>query len=224
MISLVYEIPNFNLYFSQVFKTASKGWAIRSWDTVPSGALACEYTGILMRTIDDDDIGTNEYLFELDCLQTMRGIEKGAFNGKQFKCRDTLKAAKFKDILDQPEFCIDAGTFGNVARFINHSCEPNLFVQCVVNEHHDLSRPRVWLFAADTIHPLQIPVSPKFLAPARIHTPALPLDSPACPPPPPRSQFCSPPTRLLASWCLLSDRDTAAVPPLRHLMPEARSS
>ncbi|MCO5566763.1 hypothetical protein L7F22_020443 [Adiantum nelumboides] len=121
------------------------------------GASVCDYTGISMRTADADDIGTNEYLFELDCLQTMHGI-----GGRQVSMEndsnaqgDTLKAAKFKDVPDQPEFCIDAGTTGNVALFINHSCEPNLFVQCV-NEHHDLSRPRVWLFATDTIPPLQV--------------------------------------------------------------------
>ncbi|MCO5601118.1 hypothetical protein L7F22_055237 [Adiantum nelumboides] len=147
-------------YRLEVFKTASKGWAVRSWDTIPSGAPVCEYTGILMRTADADDIGTNEYLFELDCLQTMSGIgdrQRRALSMENDSNAqgDTLKAAKFKDIPDQPEYCIDAGTTGNVARFINHSCEPNLFVQCVVNEHHDLSRPRVWLFAADTIPPLQ---------------------------------------------------------------------
>lgn len=61
-----------------------------------------------------------------------------------------------KNVVEQPEYCIDAGTCGSVARFINHSCEPNLFVQCIVNEHHDLSQARVWLCAAETIHPLQV--------------------------------------------------------------------
>ena len=60
------------------------------------------------------------------------------------------------NVPEQPEFCIDAGTCGNVSRMINHSCEPNLFVQCVLNDHHDLSQPRIWFFAADTISPLQV--------------------------------------------------------------------
>lgn len=55
-----------------------------------------------------------------------------------------------------PEFCIDAGTKGNFARFINHSCEPNLFVQCVLSSHQDLRLARVVLFAADNIPPLQV--------------------------------------------------------------------
>lgn len=55
-----------------------------------------------------------------------------------------------------PEFCLDAGSIGNVARFINHSCEPNLFVQCVLSSHHDAKLARVMLFAADNIPPLQV--------------------------------------------------------------------
>ncbi|XP_024032366.1 histone-lysine N-methyltransferase, H3 lysine-9 specific SUVH4-like, partial [Morus notabilis] len=54
-----------------------------------------------------------------------------------------------------PEFCIDAGSSGNIARFINHSCGPNLFVQCVLSSHHDVKLARVMLFAADNIPPLQ---------------------------------------------------------------------
>lgn len=55
-----------------------------------------------------------------------------------------------------PEFCIDAGSTGNIARFINHCCEPNLFVQCVLSTHDNLKLARVMLFAADNIPPLQV--------------------------------------------------------------------
>lgn len=55
-----------------------------------------------------------------------------------------------------PEYCIDAGSVGNIARFINHSCEPNLFVQCVLSSHQDIKLARVVLFAADNIPPLQV--------------------------------------------------------------------
>lgn len=58
-----------------------------------------------------------------------------------------------------PEYCYDAGSRGNVARYINHSCEPNLFVQCVLREHHDVRLARIVLFAADNIPPLQVTIS-----------------------------------------------------------------
>ena len=55
-----------------------------------------------------------------------------------------------------PEFCIDAGSAGNVARFINHSCQPNRFVQCILSTHHDIKLARVVLIAADNIPPLKV--------------------------------------------------------------------
>lgn len=141
-------------YRLEVFLTSNKGWAVRSWDSIPAGAPVCEYTGILMRTDDLDSVMENNFIFEIDCLQTMKGID-----GRQRRLGDVSKHDNEK--LDdkkgdgQPEFCIDAGTAGGVARFINHSCDPNLFVQCVLSSHHDPKLARVMLFAADNIPPLQ---------------------------------------------------------------------
>lgn len=143
-------------YRLEVFLTPNKGWAVRSWDSIPAGAPVCEYTGILMRTVDLDAVKENNFIFEIDCLQTMKGID-----GRQRRLGDVSKydngdLEKLDDKKDgQPEFCIDAGTSGGVARFINHSCDPNLFVQCVLSSHHDPKLARVMLFAADNIPPLQ---------------------------------------------------------------------
>lgn len=56
----------------------------------------------------------------------------------------------------ESEFCIDGVSCGNVTRFINHSCEPNLFVQCILSSHHDIRLARIVLFAADDIPPMQV--------------------------------------------------------------------
>jgi hypothetical protein len=58
----------------QVFKTASKGWGVRTWDTILPGAPICEYTGVLRRT-EDLDGSQNNYCFDIDCLQTMKGLD-----------------------------------------------------------------------------------------------------------------------------------------------------
>ncbi|KAK7311287.1 hypothetical protein RJT34_09321 [Clitoria ternatea] len=143
-------------YRLEVFRTAKKGWAVRSWDFIPSGAPVCEYTGILARTEDMDSASENNYIFEIDCLQTIKGI-----GGRERRSQDGEFPARLLDKYDDqgsegaPEFCIDAGSTGNIARFINHCCEPNLFVQCVLSTHHDLRLARVMLFAADNIPPLQ---------------------------------------------------------------------
>lgn len=50
---------------------------------------------------------------------------------------------------------IDAAHFGNVGRFINHSCSPNIYPQNVLYDHNDKRIPHIMFFAAKNIHPLQ---------------------------------------------------------------------
>ncbi|XP_018475689.2 histone-lysine N-methyltransferase, H3 lysine-9 specific SUVH4 [Raphanus sativus] len=139
----------------EVFRSPKKGWAVRSWDYIPAGSPVCEYIGVLRRTDDVDTLTDNDYIFEIDCQQTMQGLD-----GRQRRLKDVAvptdsKASESNGDENVPEFCIDAGSIGNFARFINHSCEPNLFVQCVLSSHHDIKLARVVLFAADNIPPLQ---------------------------------------------------------------------
>ncbi|KAJ6831971.1 histone-lysine N-methyltransferase, H3 lysine-9 specific SUVH4 [Iris pallida] len=138
-------------YQLEVFRTANKGWAVRSWDTIPAGAPVCEYIGELSRSDEVDAISENNYIFDIDCLQTMKGLD-----GRETRTGGEAVLATFDDKRSEvEEYCINARVVGNVARFINHSCQPNLFVQCVLSSHHDVKLARVVLFAADTIPPLQ---------------------------------------------------------------------
>ncbi|GLT72092.1 hypothetical protein SLA2020_440530 [Shorea laevis] len=144
-------------YQLEVHRTENKGWAVRSRDFIPSGAPVCEYVGILRKNDELDNVSGNDYIFDIDCWQTMNEI-----GGRERRLRDVSlplsgHAEERHDKISEngPEFCIDAGSYGNVARFINHSCEPNLFVQCVLSSHHDVRLARVILFAADNIPPMQ---------------------------------------------------------------------
>ncbi|XP_011506175.1 PREDICTED: histone-lysine N-methyltransferase EHMT1 isoform X3 [Ceratosolen solmsi marchali] len=51
------------------------------------------------------------------------------------------------DNRDGETYCIDARRYGNLARFINHSCAPNLLPVRVFIEHQDLHFPRIAFFA-----------------------------------------------------------------------------
>lgn len=51
------------------------------------------------------------------------------------------------DNRDGETYCIDARRYGNVARFINHSCAPNLLPVRLFVEHQDLHFPRIAFFA-----------------------------------------------------------------------------
>ncbi|XP_017307615.1 histone-lysine N-methyltransferase EHMT1a [Ictalurus punctatus] len=48
-------------------------------------------------------------------------------------------------------YCIDAQFYGNVSRFMNHLCEPNLFPVRVFTKHQDLRFPRIALFSCKPI-------------------------------------------------------------------------
>ncbi|KAG8054093.1 hypothetical protein GUJ93_ZPchr0001g29644 [Zizania palustris] len=142
-------------YRLEVFKTASKGWGVRTWDTILPGAPICEYTGVLRRTEEVDGLLQNNYIFDIDCLQTMKGLDGREKRAGSDMHLPSLHAENDSDAPPAPEYCIDAGSAGNFARFINHSCQPNLFVQCVLSSHNDVKLAKVTLFAADTILPLQ---------------------------------------------------------------------
>ncbi|XP_010875942.3 histone-lysine N-methyltransferase EHMT1 isoform X3 [Esox lucius] len=48
-------------------------------------------------------------------------------------------------------YCIDSRFYGNISRFINHMCEPNLFPCRVFTTHQDLRFPHIAFFACETI-------------------------------------------------------------------------
>ncbi|GER43000.1 histone-lysine n-methyltransferase [Striga asiatica] len=97
----------------------------------------------------------------IDCIQTMKGLD-----GRESRLADMSLPSHFlkfnEEASENVPFCIDAGKTGNFARFINHSCQPNLFVQCMLSSHHDLKQARIMLIAAHNIPPLKVPFSSSF--------------------------------------------------------------
>ncbi|KAK2360427.1 histone-lysine N-methyltransferase, H3 lysine-9 specific SUVH6 [Trifolium repens] len=143
-------------YRLEVYRTTQKGWAVRTWDFIPSGAPVIEYIGVLDRDDKLDNSVENDYIFDIDCLHTINGVDgrERRLGGVSLPTKEISKK-RDKYLKKDPEFCIDAGSFGNVSRFINHGCAPNLFVQCVLSNHLDVKLARVVLFAAKDIPPYQ---------------------------------------------------------------------
>ncbi|KAL6180851.1 hypothetical protein ACLB2K_047510 [Fragaria x ananassa] len=59
------------------------------------------------------------------------------------------------EVVEEGCFTIDAASKGNLGRFINHSCSPNLYAQNVLYDHEDNRIPHIMFFAAENIPPLQ---------------------------------------------------------------------
>lgn len=55
------------------------------------------------------------------------------------------------DNKDGETYCIDARWYGNISRFINHLCEPNVIPVKVFVDHQDMRFPRICFFASRDI-------------------------------------------------------------------------
>lgn len=109
----------------QVFKTQSKGWGVRSNQFIPKGSFIEEYIGEVIKVEEGDSRGVVydklgcSYLFDMDFAQS------------------ELPTA----------YVIDSYTLGNVSRFFNHSCSPNLEVYAVFYDSADNQMHRLAFFA-----------------------------------------------------------------------------
>ncbi|KAI5629547.1 histone-lysine N-methyltransferase SETDB2 [Silurus asotus] len=79
----------------------------------------------------------------------LRLDDKG--NGGVVRRDQTVPRAEGKPGCQEKIYYLDASKEGNVARFINHSCNPNLFVQNVFVDTHDPKFPVIAFFTCRSI-------------------------------------------------------------------------
>lgn len=112
-----------------IFKTPDgRGWGVRTNQRIPKGTFVMEYIGQVISEKDADDRAKeylavgSTYLFAIG----YHGSDEG--------------------------YTVDAGSFGNVGRFVNHSCNPNMVSCYVWVDNLVLSMPRIAFFASRDIH------------------------------------------------------------------------
>ncbi|KAJ0266389.1 Histone-lysine N-methyltransferase [Hirschfeldia incana] len=135
----------------EVFKTVNRGWGLRSWDPIRAGSFICIYAGeakdkskVVQQTMADDD-----YTFDTTRVYT------------PFRWNYELGLADedaSEEMSEEPELplplIINAKNAGNVARFMNHSCSPNVFWQPVSYENNGQLYLQVAFFAMSHIPPM----------------------------------------------------------------------
>nr|GMC90245.1 histone-lysine N-methyltransferase, H3 lysine-9 specific SUVH1-like [Ipomoea batatas] len=127
----------------EVFKTKNRGWGLRSWDPIRAGGFICEYAG--------------------EVIDASRAGEYGSESGDNYIFDATRNYPPLEVVRDSHEestkipfaLVISAKNGGNVARFMNHSCSPNVFWQPVVRENNNEAYYHIAFFAIKHIPPMQ---------------------------------------------------------------------
>ncbi|CAL5436725.1 unnamed protein product [Camellia sinensis] len=133
----------------EIFKRKSRGWGVRSLTSIPSGSFICEYIQELLEDKEAEKRQNDEYLFDIG-----HNFSDCSLIGGLLTLKPVVQLSS-SEVVEDERFTIDAAQCGNVGRFINHSCSPNLYAQNVLYDHEDKSKPHIMLFAAENILPLK---------------------------------------------------------------------
>lgn len=111
----------------EVFSTKNKGWGVRTLGMIPNGTFVCEYAG---EVISFAEASRRQLAQKSVDHNYIIAVREHAGSGST------------------TETFVDPAAVGNVGRFINHSCQPNLIMLPV--RVHSLV-PRLALFAIRNI-------------------------------------------------------------------------
>jgi histone-lysine N-methyltransferase SUV39H len=147
-----------------LFKSPTKGWGIRTGHKVKAGTFITVYAGELLDWAAGEDrngfyenTGTT-YVLDIDSHHIQRNryyqpyLEHLRASNITFIEDDkTMEAAEkwAREEWDDNKmtYSVDAGLWGNLSRYFNHSCEPNMNMHPVYTEERDIRRPFLSFFA-----------------------------------------------------------------------------
>lgn len=112
----------------EVFSTNNKGWGVRTLEALPHGTFVCEYAGEVI---------------SFEEARRRQWAQKSMENNYIIAVREHAGTGSITETF------VDPAAVGNVGRFLNHSCQPNLLMQPV--RVHSVV-PRLALFAGRDIN------------------------------------------------------------------------
>ncbi len=110
----------------EIFRTeyGERGWGVRTLEPIPKGAFVTQYVGEIISLQEADNRPTT-YLFDLST---------------------SLDSSDY-----EYTYVVDANRYGNVGRFINHSCDPNCRIIFVWINNYDKLLPFLAIFSTKPI-------------------------------------------------------------------------
>ncbi|XP_010767626.1 histone-lysine N-methyltransferase SETMAR [Notothenia coriiceps] len=115
----------------EVYSTEKRGWGVRALKSIPKGTFVCEYAG---EVISFEEARRRQLAQRAEDNNYIIAVREHAGEGSV------------------TETFVDPARVGNVGRFLNHSCQPNLLMQPV--RVHSVV-PRLALFAGRSIDALE---------------------------------------------------------------------
>jgi SET domain-containing protein len=123
----------------EVFKTQNCGWGVRAAQDIPQNTFIAEYSGEILshdeaeaRKSTSGKDGNDSYFLETETLDELhRRFPADGSPGEDF---DT-------------KYVLDAKRFGNVARFFNGSCSPNVRKEKVIDRNSEAYPVRLAFYA-----------------------------------------------------------------------------
>ncbi|MED6248522.1 hypothetical protein ATANTOWER_001546 [Ataeniobius toweri] len=112
----------------EVFHTKSKGWGVRTMEEISRGMFVCEYAGEVISFAE---------------------AKRRQFDQRTEENNYIIAIREHAGTSSITETFVDPAQVGNVGRFLNHSCTPNLYM-LPVRVHSVI--PRLALFAGRDIH------------------------------------------------------------------------
>ncbi|KAG5227773.1 histone-lysine N-methyltransferase, H3 lysine-9 specific SUVH [Salix suchowensis] len=135
----------------EVFKTKDRGWGLRSWDSFRAGTFICEYAGEVIEKVSQvgEEGEGDDYVFD-----TSRVYESFKWNYEPGLVEEDGSIEAIEEPNVPSPLVISSKNVGNVARFMNHSCYPNVFWQPVMYENNRESLIHIAFFAMRHIPPM----------------------------------------------------------------------
>ncbi|KAI8429371.1 hypothetical protein MSG28_000016 [Choristoneura fumiferana] len=112
----------------------ARGWGLRALARVPRGAPVATYCGELLSMADADTRSADHYMFALDLKRTC--CSGNQIPDNFITCTYFCQQCEYK-----VQLCVDAARYGSAARFVNHSCAPNVAPVRVFAGGRDLRLP-----------------------------------------------------------------------------------
>ncbi|RDY01375.1 Histone-lysine N-methyltransferase, H3 lysine-9 specific SUVH1, partial [Mucuna pruriens] len=135
----------------EVFKTNDRGWGLRSLDPIRAGTFICEYAGEVIDRAKVNQNGeySDEYIFD-----TSRIYGQFKWNYEPRFLDEVGPNDSTEDYAMPYPLIISSKNYANVARYMNHSCSPNVFWQPVLYAENNQSFLHIAFFALRHIPPM----------------------------------------------------------------------